>query len=127
MILLFKLIIYFLIKSDMSKIAHNSPPTFKSLLLASLAKLADPSTQQTAIEEVKAVMKSHITNADKMNAFIVTVTDFNDCTKLAHKAECIKLFGVAGEIFEETLVPFVPKILSVCIKKAEDGHLHQHI
>jgi hypothetical protein len=44
--------------------------------------------------------------------------------KLNQKRQYAKLFGISGEIFEESLVPFLSKILQSCFKKLDDAQLH---
>ena len=43
-----------------------------------------------------------------------------------HKKELIKLYGSAAEIFEEALLPFMPKVLAYLQRKLKDndGLLH---
>lgn len=47
--------------------------------------------------------------------------------KVSQKKEYIKLFGLAGEIFEETLLPFIPKVLNYIQKKLKESDHHLHI
>ena len=42
--------------------------------------------------------------------------------KNTQKKEYIRVFGMAAEIFEESLIPFIPKILSQITKKLKDGN-----
>lgn len=74
-------------------------------------------------------MTEHITNTDRMNAFLLMVQEFNEHMRLNHKKELLKLYSSAAEIFEEALQPFMPKILSYLQKKLKDGDplLHQVI
>jgi hypothetical protein len=105
----------------------DSLQKFRMMLNNSLAKLSDASTIKTGIEEIKQIMRVQIINADRMNLFITAITEFNPSTKLLQKKESFKLFGVAGEIFQETINPFVPKILTIATKKLENTHLHEAI
>ena len=57
-------------------------------------------------------MTEHITNTDRMNAFLFMLTEHNDHMKPNHKKDLIKVYGTASEIFEEALVPFMPKVLT---------------
>jgi hypothetical protein len=77
-----------------------------------LAKLGDSHTQRSALDEVRELMTEHITNTDRMNAFLYMISEFNEHTKPNHKKELIKLYGMGAEIFEEALIPFMPKILT---------------
>jgi hypothetical protein len=57
-------------------------------------------------------MTEHITNTDRMNAFLFMISETNEHTKINHKKELLKLYGQAAEVFEESLLPFLPKILT---------------
>jgi len=90
----------------------DTTPQFKQHLFLTLSKLADPHTVKPALEEVRVLMTEHITNTDRMNAFLLMLSESNEHTKPHHKKELVKLYGVAAEIFEEALCPFFPKILN---------------
>jgi len=100
---------------------------FRQCLLQSLSKFSDTHTQMTAVEEVKELMTEHIINTERMNTFLYTISEQNQHMKSSQKKEYIKLYGLAGEIFEETLLPFVPKIMTYIQKKLKenDHHLHE--
>ena len=97
---------------------------FREKLFNGLSKLSDSSTTHTGTELVKEIMRTHITNTDRMNLFITMISDFNLHMKITTKREYIKLFGIAGEIFEESFIPFVPKILHLLVKKVIDPQIH---
>lgn len=95
----------------------------------SLAKFNDPLTTKQASDEVHELMTEHITNTDRMNAFLFMLAEHHDHMKVHHKRELIKVYGAAAEIFEEALLPFLPKIQSYLERKLKDGdpQLHQAI
>ena len=76
----------------------------------SLNKLGDPLTLKQGQDEIHELMTEHITNTDRMNAFLFMVQDHNEHMKVAHRKEMIKTYSAAAEIFEEALIPFLPKI-----------------
>ena len=78
----------------------------------SLSKFGEPHTMRIAHDEVRELMTEHITNTDRMNAFLFALSESNEHMKVQHKKELIKIYGEAAEIFEEALLPFLPKILS---------------
>ena len=47
-----------------------------------------------------------------MNAFLFMLAEHNEHMKPNHKKDLIKVYGTASEIFEEALVPFMPKVLT---------------
>ena len=100
---------------------------FRQWLLQSLSKFSDSHTQVTAWDEVKELMTEHIINTERMNTFLYLISEQNQHMKVTQKKEYIKLFGLAGEIFEETLLPFIPKIMTSLQKKLKenDHHLHE--
>lgn len=65
-------------------------------------------------------MTEHITNTDRMNAFLFMLSEHNEHMKINHKKELIKIYGNAAEIFEEALVPFLPKILTYMQRKLKE-------
>lgn len=58
-----------------------------------LSKFGDNHTIKNAQEEVKELMTEHITNTDRMNAFLFMISEFNEHMKPNHKKELIKLYG----------------------------------
>ena len=89
----------------------NSMHDFRQCVLATLSKFNNNHTLKTATEEIKEIMMEHITNADRMNTFLHYLNEQNDHLKNTQKKEYIKVYGIAAEIFEESLIPFLPKIL----------------
>lgn len=65
-------------------------------------------------------MTEHITNTDRMNAFLFMLSEHNEHMKPNHKKELIKIYGNSAEIFEEALVPFLPKILTYLQRKLKE-------
>ncbi len=57
-------------------------------------------------------MTEHITNTDRMNAFLFMIQEHNEHMKPNQKKELIKLYATGSEIFEEALIPFMPKVLA---------------
>lgn len=104
----------------------NTNQEFRQALLQSLSKFEDNHTQKTAWDEVKELMTEHIINTERMNTFLYLISEQNQHMKISQK-EYIKLYGLAGEIFEETLLPFIPKIMGYLKKKlkSNDNHLHE--
>jgi hypothetical protein len=61
-----------------------------------------------ALEEVRDLMTEHVTNTDRMNAFFSSLAaDNKHNINQNQRKEIIKLFGLAAEIFEESLASFV--------------------
>lgn len=75
-------------------------------------KFAEIDMVQKANEEIRDLMTEHITNTDRMNTLL---SAFGNDTKYNlnknQRKEIIKLYGVAAEIFEESLTTFVPKLV----------------
>lgn len=65
-------------------------------------------------------MTENITNTDRMNAFLFALSESNEHMKPNHKKELIKLYSVAAEIFEDSLIPFLPKILTYLQRKLKE-------
>jgi hypothetical protein len=90
----------------------ESMPDFRRKLLAGLSKFSDNHTLKQGIDEIRRVMAVDITDSDRMNCFLQAISEQNEHWKAQQKKEYIKLFGVSAEIFEESLIPFLPKILA---------------
>ena len=86
-----------------------------------MSKFADNHTLKTGIEEVKRFMATEITDNDRMNSFLSAVADHHEHMKQQQRREQIKIYGLAAEIFEEALIPFLPKILQLLAKKIKEG------
>lgn len=71
-------------------------------------------------------MTEHITNTDRMNAYLLMLQEHNEHMKPNHKKELIKLYGSAAEIFEEALLPFMPKILTYLQRKLKENDTLLH-
>jgi hypothetical protein len=59
-----------------------------------------------------------------MNTFLYLISEQNQHMKSSQIKEYVKLYGLAGEIFEETLLPFIPKIMGYLQKKLKDSEHH---
>ena len=57
-------------------------------------------------------MMNDITDNDRMNHFLNSLGDHNEHMKPQERKEYIKIFSIAAEIFEESLIPFLPKIFN---------------
>ena len=56
-------------------------------------------------------MVEHINDSDRMSTFIHLISDVNEHMKPMQKREHLRIFGLLGEIFAESIIPFMPKIL----------------
>ncbi len=90
-------------------------------MLSILNKFADNHTVKTGIEEIKRFMATEITDNDRMNSFIATVGEHNEHMKQQQRREQIKIYGLAAEIFEEALIPFLPKVMTLVGKKVKEA------
>jgi len=113
-------------KSTMSSQPVESIHEFRAKLLGTLQKFSDNHTLKTGIEEMKKLMINDITDTERMNTFLNAISEHNEHMKPQQKKEYIKLYGVAGEIFEESLIPFLPKILGTLQKKLKEGTQQMH-
>ena len=93
----------------------------RQCLLSALSKFNNNYTISTAIEELKELMVEHITNTDRMNTFLYHIAEQTDHLKQTQKKEYIKIYGIASEIFEESLIPFLPKVLSQIQQKLKEN------
>jgi hypothetical protein len=99
-------------------------------LVMSLSKFSESFTLQQGIDEFKQILMTKTTDQDKMNYMIYKLTDFNAHMKVQQMKEQIKMYGVCAEVFEEDLIPFIPKIhksLEKLMKEENTGRLHDAI
>ena len=61
-----------------------------------------------------------------MVIFFNKLSESNEHMKVQQKKEYIKIFGRAASIFEEALVPYLQKILTILSKKAKEGNSDLH-
>ena len=66
-------------------------------------------------------MMEHITNQERMNCFLRTLGQEKNPRK-----EYVNVYGLAAEIFEESLIPFIPEILSQSTKRLNEGTSNVH-
>ncbi len=71
-------------------------------------------------------MTEHITNTERMNAFLHMLQDHHEHMKVGHRRELIKTYSAAAEIFEDALIPFLPKIYGYLEKKLKEGDTQLH-
>ena len=60
-----------------------------------------------------------------MNTFLNFLSEQKDM-KATQKKEYIKVYALAAEIFEESLIPFLPKVLNHITKKLKTGSTEIH-
>lgn len=90
-------------------------------MLSALSKFNNNYTAATAVEELKELMVEHITNTDRMNTFLYHINEQTDHLGNTQKKEYIKVYGIAAEIFEESLIPFLPKVLGQIQTKLKEN------
>ena len=71
-------------------------------------------------------MATEITDNDRMNSFLNAVAEHHEHMKPQQRREQIKVYGLAAEIFEESLIPFLAKILGSLSKKLKEAATHLH-
>ena len=64
-----------------SMLPQESLFEFRKALLSILSKFADNHTTKTGIEEIKKFMSSDITDNDRMNCFLNSISDHNEHMK----------------------------------------------
>ncbi len=97
---------------------------FRQTVTNALAKMKDGHTTQGALEELKEIMRVYVTSTDRMNALISIFSEQNEHMGISQRKEALKFFGIMGEVFEDSMIAFIPKIMSICVKRFEDPQLH---
>eukprot|EP00826_Nyctotherus_ovalis_P031504 TRINITY_DN2518_c0_g2_i9.p1 TRINITY_DN2518_c0_g2~~TRINITY_DN2518_c0_g2_i9.p1 ORF type:complete len:526 (-),score=134.40 TRINITY_DN2518_c0_g2_i9:685-2262(-) len=101
--------------------------TTHDLLLAinsGLSKLNSPSTIASGLKELKEIMQMHVTNNSRMCTLITVLSEQNEHMTLYHKKEITKVYGLMGEVFTESLIPFFTKIIASFKTRWDDPSLH---
>lgn len=76
---------------------------------------------------MRDLMTEHITNTDRMNALFAALASENRYNiNQNQRKEIVKLYGVAAEIFEESLLSFVQKIIMYLQKLMKENHDFLH-
>ena len=88
-------------------LANSSLFDYKRNLLKTLSKFGAAHTIAIAQEEIRKFMTVEITDHEHMILFLTLVGESNDHMKPMQKKEYIKIFGLASEIFEEALIPYL--------------------
>ena len=94
---------------------------FERALLQTLSKYAQVHTIKIADDEMSKFMVQEIREHEHMMIFINKLSESNNHMKLQQKKEYIKVYGKAAQIFEESLIPYLQKILNILLKKAKEG------
>jgi hypothetical protein len=66
------------------------------------------------------LVQEHVINSERMNVVIYHLTEFNDTMKPFQRKELIKLLASSAEVFQDKMVPFMPKILAFYGKRIKD-------
>ena len=69
-------------------------------------------------EEINKFMMQEIREHEHMIIFMNKLSESSSHMKLQQKKEYIKIYGRAAQVFEESLVPYLGKILTILTKKA---------
>ena len=77
-------------------------------------------------EEITRFMMQEIREHEHMVIFMNKLGEVNDHMKLQQKKAYIKVYGQAAQIFEESLLPYFSKMLSILQKKANLGAPDMH-
>jgi hypothetical protein len=93
---------------------------YRRVLLSILSKFNSNHTLKVANSELRELMNEHITSADRMNLFLNHLNDSSEFLKSNQKKEFIKVYTMASEIFEESLVPFLPKVIFHLSKRLKE-------
>lgn len=72
-----------------------------------LAKFGANHTIQIGWDEIRKFMATEITEHEHMMTFLHMLAEENNHMKLQQKKEYVKIFGVAAEIFEDALIPYL--------------------
>eukprot|EP00826_Nyctotherus_ovalis_P008207 TRINITY_DN12118_c0_g2_i2.p1 TRINITY_DN12118_c0_g2~~TRINITY_DN12118_c0_g2_i2.p1 ORF type:complete len:381 (+),score=74.94 TRINITY_DN12118_c0_g2_i2:107-1144(+) len=102
----------------------DSIKQFRTLISNELNKLKNELLTQSVLEELKEVLRTHVTNAEKMNILINVYIEKIYHIPMPQRKEFLKLLITLGETFESALSPFIPKILSLTQRLAEEPQLH---
>ena len=78
-------------------------------------------TQATGSKEIKNILSNYVTDSERMNTIISCLSEQNEHQKVSMKKEVLKIFGALGQIFEDKIIEFLPKILQALNKRIKAG------
>ena len=111
-------------KLNYSKVGISTIKQFKELAASPFRKMKVSHTTQTALKELKEISKSYVTNTDRMNALISVFAEQIEQLPLPQRKDILSFFGIMGEIFEDSLIPFIEEILGFAQRWLEDSVIH---
>lgn len=91
---------------------------------SALVKLNTSSTVSTGLAELKEIMQMHITNNARMNTLLAALSEPNERMNLSQKREAAKVYGLMGEVFTESLIPFLGKVIASIKGRWDEPALH---
>ena len=94
------------------------------VIKSALIKLNTPSTIPNGVSELKEIMKLHITNNSRMNTLITAFAEPNERMNLTQKKEAARVYGIMGEVFTKSLIPYFGKIINSLKPRWNDYALH---
>ena len=99
---------------------------YERSLLKILAKFGEVHTMAVGNEEINKFMMQEIREHEHMIIFFNKLSQFSSHMKVQQMKEYIKIYGRAAQVFEESLIPYLGKILSILLKKAQGGNSELH-
>lgn len=100
---------------------------FHASVQSAVSKLAALDTQQTAHEEIRAVLTRCARNEHCINSFLAALSNVNEQSlSPMQRKEFIKLYGYIAEVLEGDCIPFIPKLVSIMQKKLKESNPHLH-
>ena len=113
----------------MDKFSHSiqTIKDFRRVIASSMAKMRNGYTTQSAIEELKCILSECVDGPERMNTFLSIYSEQFDHLDTPQRKEVLKVLGIIGEIFGNSLFPFLAKIFSIVNKKSQEQQLHTSI
>ena len=102
----------------------NTTRELVEVIKTSLSKLSVPYTVDEGLEELREIMKFHISNHSRMNLLISIIVEQLNNMSNCQKKEAVKAFVMLGEIFAENLLPFFSHIISALKSRWENSNFH---
>jgi len=97
---------------------------FRQHLQKSLTKLSGKFTNQAGWEEINILIFEHITDIERINTFLYMVSQKYHHEKVLLKKDYTKLLSLAGELFEDALIPQITNRSEYANKRFEESDDH---
>ena len=95
---------------------------FRQSFLSSLSKLSSNSTLKTGLDEIRELLTNHLKDNERLLIVLNSLSEIHQQhQKPSTRKECIKVYGLIAEIYEDKILEIFPKIITSLNKRLKEG------